>query len=191
MQWRELGEWRKQGYSSWGEYCKDHSSHLYSASSYRAMKAELPIAELIESAGFTALSQHEARQIRERLQALPDESLRIEAYAQTRKVTGKVVPSEAELEATYSVLERAKVERVVTVMGEDVDIRDHATLAAITEELYEIRARQAAHMQAKPQAKLTVQVTGAILNALSEALPKGAILPDLGQNLTLLWAKGE
>jgi hypothetical protein len=85
---------------------------------------------------------------------------------------------------------------VTSQNGEDIPLEQvDATLIEIAanQDAYEAIQRQAERVKAntKPQAKLTIQVTGAILNALSEALPKGAMLPELGQNLTLLWTKGE
>jgi len=172
---------------TWNEYCLKYMP--YTASSYRAMKVELPLSEVISAVTTAQLTTHETRQIREQFQeivASEDRRLIPELWGICYAYDEKVVPRRDVMKAAYELLKEERDNDSISFEGMTHNVKDMARKIAIKDAvLNNIQAHS------KPSLKLTLQTTGGLLQELGAILPKGAILPELGQQVTLLFAKRE
>lgn len=140
--------WRIKA-ASWEDYCHDYMPT--EASTIRTYKSSLPIADLVETITGETIPESKLRQLGIKIRKVcKDVSLIGETYQKVFELTGNSLPSEGEIHATYENLARRKHEGIVQVNGVDVSLTD-ALDDTIRYELYELKQRQKAHIEASQQ----------------------------------------
>lgn len=150
LEFQALNQWQEYHGQTWEEFCLKYPEDFYKPVTYRQKKMDLIIANMIISIVADATpTEAEARRVRVGLNKLTkDSELKAQAYAHAYEKTGKLVPSAAELEIAYYHIKREKDYGVVTIEGQDYDIRRAALDMAIAEEILEKEARKSGHIDA-------------------------------------------
>jgi len=144
---QESNSWRQYA-KTWEEYCANYLQ--YAASTLREYRASAVIAEISASVtkGDVQLPKEQARTLKKRLHAIcQDASLIPQTIGLAYERTKSPIPTEGEIQAIYSVLEREKQERVVTLNGVDYDTRDDAIREEIAVALEELGERKLMHIE--------------------------------------------
>lgn len=140
--------WRSKA-STWELYCEDYMPTV--ASTIRTYKSSLPIAQLVETITGEELPESEARKLGGKIRKVcKDVSLIGETYQKVYELTGHALPSDGEIAVVYENLKRRNQEGVISVNGRDVSLLD-ALDDTIRFELYELKQRQSAHIEASQQ----------------------------------------
>lgn len=177
----------KQYAPSWKDYCLKYMP--FSAATYRSYLAEVPIAEIVESAASTALNKAEARHLRERIaDVIPDEDKAMipSIWQLCYEAEKEIIPRRDVIAAAYQVLKDERDNHSVSVYGESVDLKALAQSKAVKEALL---TNIINHTEETKQ-KYTIEANGGVLEMLKSILPKGAPLPAMGSLVTMLWKKG-
>lgn len=183
---QESNTW-KQFAPSWKDYCVQYMPHK--APTYRAYLAEVPIAEIVESAANTALGKSQARQLRERIAdvvADEDKAMIPSIWQLCYEAEKEIIPRRDVIQAAYQVLKDERDNHSISVYGESVDLKALAQSKAVKEALL----TNIIHHTEETKQKVTIEANNGVLEMLKSILPKGAPLPAMGSLITMLWKKG-
>jgi hypothetical protein len=174
-------------YKRWADYLKQKWD--ISDSKFRM---DRQAAEIVDLLGLE-ITKQEARKFGISLREIvPDASIHgaVVDFAK-RLEPDKPVPSITALRSAYETIQDLRVTGSVKIEGENVNAADLLMTNGAIEHYRETLDRQRNHIadKAKPSVKLTIDCNFEVREAIKYALPKGAILPELGTQITILWRK--
>ena len=145
---QESGLYIKE-YGTWSAYLKQRWG--MAESTFRNKRLNADIAEMIGViVADVTLEESQARTIRKRLSALApaDKVMQAEIYIRAYEETGKAIPTEKELSLVAETVKRVKKEDILTIDGVDYNAKDLVIEGNIKQELYELKQRKIAHIEA-------------------------------------------
>lgn len=140
MRYKSSKAWQAN-YATFGECCKANKEHFYAESSYRNMRMDIIVAEIIEAVADVAIDKTDARNLREKFYAVVPAEDRIlipsiwqlcHSYDSETLVPRKDVIAEA-----YEIIKEERDNHSISVNGLSVDIKTLAQNERIKEKVYQ------------------------------------------------------
>jgi hypothetical protein len=127
--------WQETGCKTWQEFCAIHMP--YKASTYRAYRLNIPIAEIVESVTNVALDKNGARKLREKIAEVVEDAdaAIIPAIWQLCHVydSSKLIPDKHVIEEAYEIIKEERDSNTLNVAGETINVKELAQKFRIKE----------------------------------------------------------
>lgn len=191
MRYKSSKAWQAT-YASFAECCKANKEHFYAESSYRNLKMDIIVAEIIEAVADVELTKTQARKNRENFAALiPDEDRKLlpsiwqichEYAIKENKPDELITPRKDVILEAYAIIRDERDSNTLNVNGETFNVKSLAHSARIKERVLE---NISGHTVAWQKARFVANT--ALVGMLAGMNSK---LPPIGTELIISW-KGE